>query len=161
MFIPIEPAFTLSTQIDETLFIEALEKKIVIVTPSTLHVTLRTIEHMWRQEYQSRNAIEIAKRSGALYDKFVGFVADLEDIGQKLQATQKSYDSAHRRLSSGRGNLINQAETIRQLGAKARKKMSLSVVSIANEDPDYDAEVLEHALDPMDREPELVTGTLG
>lgn len=161
MFVPIEPAFTLAIELDETLFIEALEKKIVIITPSTLHVTLRTIEHMWRQEYQSRNAIEIAKRSGALYDKFVGFVEDLEDVGQKLHATQKSYDSAHRKLSSGQGNLINRAETIRQLGAKARKKLSLSVVSIANDGPYYDAEVLEEALDPMDGQPELITGIIG
>jgi DNA recombination protein RmuC len=135
MFVPIEPAFTLAMQLDETLFIEALEKKIVIVTPSTLHVTLRTIEHMWRQEYQSRNAIEIAKKSGDLYDKFVGFVGDLEDVGQKLRATQKSYDSAHSKLSSGHGNLIKRAETIRQLGAKASKKLPQIVLDGTIDDP--------------------------
>jgi DNA recombination protein RmuC len=134
MFVPIEPAFTLAMQLDETLFTEALEKKIVIVTPSTLHVTLRTIEHMWRQEDQSRNAIEVAKRSGALYDKFVGFVEDLEDVGQRLNATQKSYDNAHRKLSSGRGNLISRAEMIRQLGAKATKRLPQSVLTSAIED---------------------------
>jgi DNA recombination protein RmuC len=134
MFVPIEPAYTFAVQIDQMLFTEALEKKIVIVTPSTLHATLRTIEHMWRQEYQSKNAIEIAKRSGALFDKFVGFVEDLEDVGQKLHATQKSYDSAHRKLSSGQGNLINRAELIRQLGAKASKSLPQHVLTAAIED---------------------------
>jgi DNA recombination protein RmuC len=156
MFVPIEPAFTLAMQLDETLFIEALEKKIVIVTPSTLHVTLRTIEHMWRQEDQSRNAIEIAKRSGALYDKFVGFVEDLEDVGQKLYATQKSYDSAHSKLSSGQGNLIKRAETIRQLGAKATKKLPQIVLDGTIDDPGETSVADVEAV--LNFEPELLAG---
>ena len=84
MFVPIEAAYTLALELDQTLFTDALEKKILIVIPSTLHITLRTIDYMWRQEHQSQNAIEIAKRSGALFDKFVGFVEALEDVGQIL-----------------------------------------------------------------------------
>jgi DNA recombination protein RmuC len=153
MFVPIEPAYTLALQFDQTLFTEAFEKKIVIVIPSTLHITLRTIEHMWRQEYQSRNAIEIAKRSGALYDKFVGFVEDLEDVGQKLHATQKSYDSAHKKLSSGQGNLINRAELIRQLGAKASKSLPQRVLTAAIEDPS--SESVEQGQVDIEIEPRL------
>jgi DNA recombination protein RmuC len=135
MFIPIEPAYTLAVEADPTIFNDALEKRVVIVTPSTLHATLRTIAHIWRQEYQSVNAIEIAKKSGALYDKLVGFVEDLEEIGSRLAATQRSYENAHNKLFSGKGNLVNRAETIRQLGAKASKKLPQRIVSPAIEDP--------------------------
>jgi len=100
----------------------------VIVTPTTLLVTLRTIENIWRYERQSANAQEIAKRAGGLYDKLVGFVADMEVIGNRLQSVQTVYDDAVRKLSSGRGNLIRRAESMRQLGAESSKSLPKSWV---------------------------------
>ena len=103
-------------------------RNIVIVTPTTLLVTLRTIENIWRYERQSANAQEIAKRAGGLYDKLVGFVADMEVIGNRLQSVQTVYDDAVRKLSSGRGNLIRRAESMRQLGAESSKSLPKSWV---------------------------------
>jgi DNA recombination protein RmuC len=155
MFIPVEPAYTLAVGLDSTIFDEALRKKIVIVTPSTLHAMLRTIALVWRQEYQSRNAIEIAQRSGALYDKFTGFVGDLEEIGDKLQATQRSYDEAHKKLCSGQGNLISRAEKIRELGAKARKKLPQHLLIADSVENASDEPSLEQENAVIDLESEL------
>jgi DNA recombination protein RmuC len=133
MFVPVEPAFTLAVQTDPSIYGYAFERNVVIVTPSTLHATMHTIANIWRQENQNRNAMEIAKKSGDLYDKFVGFVQDLEDIGVKIAATQKTYDNAHKKLTSGRGNLVNRVETIRELGAKAQKKLPQHLLAAAED----------------------------
>jgi DNA recombination protein RmuC len=123
LFIPIEAAFSLAIQNDNDLFSEAFNQNIVMVAPSTLLATLRTIQNIWRYENQNRNAQKIANTAGRLYDKFANFVADVEEIGSKLQSTQRAYDSAHNKLVSGKGNLINRAETMRELGAKVSKSL--------------------------------------
>jgi DNA recombination protein RmuC len=123
LFIPIEPAFAAALQYDANLYYEAFDKNIVIVSPSTLLATLATIDSVWKQEYQNKNAMEIAKRGGALYDKFVLFVESMNDIGQRIRQTQDSYDEAMGRLSTGAGNLVRQAEMIRKLGAKTSKQL--------------------------------------
>lgn len=134
MFIPIEPAFTLAVQHDMNLFNEAFDKNIIVVSPSTLLATLRTIASIWRQENQNRNALEIAKQAGDLYDKFVAFADDLEEVGNKIKATQTSYDKAYNKLVSGKGNLMSRAERIRELGAKASKKLPERVLTQAIEE---------------------------
>lgn len=123
LFIPIEPAFGAALQYDSDLYYQAFDKNIVIVSPSTLLATLATIDSVWKQEYQNKNAMEIAKRGGALYDKFVLFVESMNDIGQRIRQTQDSYDEAMGRLSTGAGNLVRQAEMIRKLGAKTSKQL--------------------------------------
>lgn len=128
LFIPIEPAFGTALQYDSNLYYEAFDQNIVIVSPSTLLATLATIDSVWKQEYQNKNAMEIAKRGGALYDKFVLFVESMNDIGQRIRQTQHSYDEAMNRLSIGSGNLVRQAEMIRKLGAKASKQLPEGLV---------------------------------
>ena len=128
MFLPIEPAFSLALQNDSGLFQEAYDKNIVIVSPTTLLATLRTIASIWRQENQNKNAIEIARQSGALYDKFVGFVEDLQTIGSRIEQTQNAYSDAMKKLSTGRGNLLNSAQKIKKLGAKASKSLPDSMI---------------------------------
>ncbi len=123
MFIPIEPAFGLAMQHSPDLYNEAFDKNIIIVSPTTLLATLATIENVWKQEYQNRHAMEIAERGGLLYDKFVGFVEDMQDIGNRIDQTQNSYQNAMGKLSEGRGNLVRQTEMLRELGAKASKKL--------------------------------------
>lgn len=123
LFIAVEPAFMLAFSHDQNLFNDALSKNVLLVSPSTLLANLRTIAYIWRQEKQTRNAQEIAQQCAKLYDKFVGFVEDLEDIGKKLGQTQKSFDDAKSKLSSGRGNLIRQVELVKKLGVKPTKKL--------------------------------------
>lgn len=134
MFMPIEPAFALAVQQDAGLFNEAFEMNIVIVSPSTLLATLRTIASIWRQENQNRNALEIAKQAGALYDKFVNFYNDLVDVGKKLDAAKDSYEEAMRKIHDGRGNLIAGVEKMKQLGAKASKSLPPAALNRANFD---------------------------
>ena len=124
MFVPIEPAFLLALKTAPNLYQEALAKNIVLVCPSTLMATLRTVAHLWRQDHQNRNALEIAKQCGTLYDKFVGFVEDLEKLGQRLDQAQTSYHDAFNKLKSGKGNLIRTAEKVRELGVKPSKNIS-------------------------------------
>ena len=123
LFIPIEASFSVAVQEDQELFSFAWDQKVVIVSPSTLLATLRTISSIWQQENQTRNALEIARQSGALYDKFVGFIADMETIGKNLATTQKTYESAVNKLHTGSGNLVRRAENIKKLGAKASKNL--------------------------------------
>jgi len=123
LFIPIESSFSVAVQEDQDLFSYAWDNKVVIVSPSTLLATLRTIASIWQQENQNRNALEIARQSGALYDKFVSFIADMESIGKGLESTRKIYDQASNKLYSGSGNLVKRAETIRKLGAKTTKEL--------------------------------------
>jgi DNA recombination protein RmuC len=128
MFIPVESAFMLAIEKDNEIFRKAFDQNIMIVSPSTLLVTLRTIENIWRYEHQNKNALEIADRAKKLHEKFVGFVEDLEKVGVQLEGTRKTYDSARNKLVSGRGNLISQAETLIELGVKSRKQLPASVV---------------------------------
>ena len=123
LFIPIEPAFTLAVQQEPELFNDAYSKNIVIVSPTTLIATLRTISSIWKQEYQNKNAIEIARQSGALYDKFQAFTEDLINVGKHLTGTQKAYQESMKKLSEGNGNLIRRAENLKKLGAKASKQI--------------------------------------
>jgi DNA recombination protein RmuC len=133
LFMPVEPAFSLAVQHDISLFNEAFEKNIVLVSPATLLATLKTIASIWRQEKQNKNAIEIARQGGALYDKFEGFVRDLIEIGNKLKGTQKSYDDAMKKLYSGTGNLVKRAEDIRKLGAKVTKSLPQNLIDRMDE----------------------------
>ena len=133
MFVPVEPAFTLAMQSDDTLFDHAFRQNVVIVTPSTLLATLRTVASIWRQEKQTRNALDIAQRSGALYDKFVGFFEDMAEIGLRIDKSHEAYESAMNKLKTGRGNLVNQVQTLHKLGAKAKKALPEDVVEQATE----------------------------
>lgn len=123
LFVPIESSFSIAVQEDQELFSYAWDNKVVIVSPSTLLATLRTIASIWQQENQTRNALEIARQSGALYDKFVAFIADMDAIGKSLDSTRKTYDQATNKLYTGTGNLVKRAENIRKLGAKASKEL--------------------------------------
>ncbi len=123
LFVPIESSFSVAIEADQELFSFAWDNKVVIVSPSTLLATLRTIASIWQQENQTRNAFEIARQGGALYDKFVGFITDLETIGKNLETTRKNYDLAMNKLNDGRGNLIRSAEKLKELGAKASKEL--------------------------------------
>jgi DNA recombination protein RmuC len=136
MFIPIEPAFILAIQFGENLYVDAYDKNIVIVSPSTLLATLRTIANIWKQEYQNQNVIEIAKQSGALYDKFVGFVEDLKSVGERMDQAKGSYVDAMKKLSEGSGNLVRRAEKIKQLGAKTSKSLPQNILNRAEQDDD-------------------------
>ncbi|MEZ5106496.1 MAG: DNA recombination protein RmuC [Draconibacterium sp.] len=123
LFIPIESSFSIAIQEDQDLFSFAWDLKVVLVSPSTLLATLRTIASIWQQENQTRNALEIARQGGALYDKFVGFIADMEKIGKNIVVTQNSYNDAMNKLQTGSGNLIKRAENIKKLGAKTSKEL--------------------------------------
>lgn len=136
MFMPIEPAFAYAVQSDASLFTDAFERNIVIVSPSTLLATLRTIASIWRQENQNKNALEIAKQSGDMLDKFTAFVDDLISVGKGLMTAKDNYDKAMNKLVDGRGNLVNRAEKIKQLGAKASKTLPPSILNRADLDDD-------------------------
>ncbi|MFM6922213.1 MAG: DNA recombination protein RmuC, partial [Polynucleobacter victoriensis] len=113
---------------------DALKKNIVIVCPSTLLATVRTVAHLWRQEQQNRNAQEIARQCASLYDKFVGFVEDLEKVGQRLEQAQISYSDAVGKLKTGRGNLIRTAENVKKLGVKPNKSLPSKLTDVADDD---------------------------
>ena len=123
LFVPIEAAFAAALQADPELFQEAWSKHIVIVSPTTLLATLRVIDSLWRQERQSQNAREIAERAGQLYDKFVAFVGDLDEVGSRLQQLDKAYAAARNKLVEGRGNLVGRVENLKLLGARASKAL--------------------------------------
>lgn len=132
MFVPIEPAFSLAVQHDATLFQDAYDKNIVLVSPTTLIATLRTIANIWKHEYQSQNAMEIAQQGGALYDKFVGFVEDLTQIGRQLDTTQRVYVDAMKKLYEGKGNLVRRVEHIKTLGVRTSKALAKNLVDRAH-----------------------------
>lgn len=134
MFIPIEPAFGLAMQRAPNLFYEALENNIVIVCPSTLLATLRTISNIWKQEKQNKNALEIAKRGGELYDKFVSFTEDLLRVGKSLDDSKKVYVEAMRKLTEGPGNLVSRTHKLKELGAKTTKSISDNLLQRANDE---------------------------
>jgi len=131
LFIPIEPAFAVAINADNSLYNKAFEKNIVIVTPSTLLATLRTVDSMWNNEKQQQNAIEIARQAGALYDKFEGLVKDLTGVGKKIDDAKKDYSSAMNKLVEGKGNLITSVEKIKKLGAKAKKALPEAIINRA------------------------------
>lgn len=134
LFMPIEGAFLLALEQDNTFFKTAYEQNIVVVSPSTLLVTLRTIEHIWRSEYQERNAKAIAESAEALYEKLVAFVEDMEKIGEQISRTQKSYEGAMNKLTSGKGNLIRRVESMRKLGLKPKKLLPTSITDTEEEE---------------------------
>ena len=136
MFIPIEPAFAIAINDDNSLYNKAFEKNIVIVTPSTLLATLRTIDTMWNNEKQQQNAIEIARQAGALYDKFQGLLSDLIGIGKRIDDSKKEYSNAMNKLFEGRGNLITSVQKLKKLGAKAKKSLPEAIVKRAKIDED-------------------------
>ena len=134
LFMPIEAAYSVANQQDPELFQFAFEKNIIFVVPTTLLTTLKTVQNLWRLAQQNKNANEIAEKAGALYDKFVAFVDDLDEVGNKIDASKKSFEKAHNKLQSGRGNLIKRAESLRELGAKTSKKQKSDLLANANED---------------------------
>lgn len=136
MFIPIEPAFAIAINDDNSLYNKAFEKNIVIVTPSTLLATLRTIDSMWNNEKQQQNALEIAKQAGSLYDKFEGLYNDLIGIGKKLDGAKSDYSSAMNKLVDGRGNLISSVQKLKKMGAKAKKELPEAILKRADQDED-------------------------
>ncbi len=134
MFVPIETAFSVAINQDPALYNKAFEKNIVIVTPSTLLATLRTIDTMWNNEKQQRNAIEIARQAGALYDKFEGFVTDLTRVGKKMDEAKNEYRGAMNKLVEGRGNIIISIEKLKKMGAKAKKSLPDKILKRAEDD---------------------------
>ena len=134
LFIPIEPAFAVALNADNHLYNKAFEKNIVIVTPSTLLATLRTIDSMWNNEKQQRNALEIARQAGALYDKFQGLLTDLISIGKRIDDSKKEYSGAMNKLFEGRGNLITSVEKLKKMGAKAKKSLPQNIIERAKTD---------------------------
>ncbi|ALM50693.1 DNA polymerase V [Flavobacterium psychrophilum] len=131
LFIPMEPAFAIALNEDATLYGKAFERNIVIVTPSTLLATLRTIDSMWSNQKQQENAYEIARQAGALYDKFEGFVGDLTKVGNKMKDAQNEYQNAMGKLVDGRGNIITSIEKLKKMGAKAKKSLPENILSRA------------------------------
>ena len=132
LFIPIESAFAIALNQDTTLYNRAFEKNIIIVTPSTLLATLRTIDSMWTNQKQQENALEIARQAGALYDKFEGFVLDLVKIGKKMDEAKVEYQGAMNKLVDGKGNLITSVEKLKKMGAKAKKSLPENIINRAN-----------------------------
>ncbi|WP_163444706.1 DNA recombination protein RmuC [Flavobacterium columnare] len=133
LFVPIEPAFAIALQEDATLYNKAFEKNIVIVTPSTLLATLRTIDSMWANQKQQENAYEIARQAGALYDKFEGFVQDLIKIGKRMDEAKNEYSGAMNKLVEGKGNLITSVEKLKKMGAKAKKSLPEAIINRAEQ----------------------------
>jgi len=133
MFVPIEPALLIALNEERKIYLEALDKNVVLVSTSTLLATLSTVASIWKQEDQKRNVLEIAKESGLLYDKFEGFVQDLIKIGKALNSSQESYQNAMNKLSSGRGNMIKKIENLKKLGAKTKKSLPQNIIDRANE----------------------------
>lgn len=131
MFIPIEPAFMMAVTHDNDLFMEAWDKNVLLVSPSTLLFVVRTVAHLWRQEQQTRNSQDIAKRGAELYDRLVGFVEDLQSVGTHLGRAQSSFESAQKKLAVGKGNVIRQAEMLKELGVKPSKGLPSSLVDMS------------------------------
>lgn len=136
MFVPNEPALMLALNEDKNLYLNALEKNIVLVSASTLLATLSTVASIWKQEDQKRNALEIAKEGGLLYDKFEGFVQDLIKVGKSLKSSKDSYEDAMNKLTEGRGNIIKKIENLKDLGAKTKKSLPQNIIDRANQDED-------------------------
>ena len=157
LFIPIEPAFLLAHQEDEALVHDALKQNVMVVSPTTLMYSLKTIEFLWRNEQQNKNAAKIAEEAGKLYDKFVSFSETLVDVGDKLNKAQTAYDKATSHLSTGRGSLVSKVEGLKKLGVKAKKQLPEALLDAAEALPLPAAEVLL----PPPSTPHLNARTLG
>jgi DNA recombination protein RmuC len=134
MFVPLEPAFMLAVTNDRELFQQAWDKNVLLVSPSTLLFVVRTVAYLWRQEGLSRNAKEISNRGAELYDKLVGFVSDLQKVGERIQQAQNCYNDARKKFSEGNGNVIRQAEMLKNLGVKPTKALPAQWVEPAMEE---------------------------
>jgi DNA recombination protein RmuC len=137
LFVPIEPAFSSAVKEDSRLFLDALDKNIVLVTTSTLLATMRTVSYIWKQEKQKKSVLEIARQSGLLYDKFVNFVDDLKSIGQKIDSAQDSYHDAMNKLVDSKkfgDTLIGRAQKIKELGAKTSKSLPQEMLDFGEEE---------------------------
>jgi DNA recombination protein RmuC len=143
LFVPIEAAFSAALQAEPNLFQEAFDRNIVIVSPTTLLATLRVIDSLWKQERQSQNAREIAERAGWLYDKFVLFIQDLDEVGNRLQQLDKAYSAARNKLTDGRGNLVSRSEQLKLLGARASKNLPADLLERAMTDDEGLAQLPE------------------
>ncbi len=143
LFVPIETAFSIAINRDTSIYNKAFERNIVIVTPSTLLATLRTIDSMWSNEKQRRNAIEIARQAGALYDKFEGFVTDLTKVGKKMEDARTEYRGAMNKLVEGRGNIVTTIEKLKRMGAKAKKSLPENLLKRAGEQEEEEEEQQE------------------
>lgn len=131
LFMPVEPAYLLAIQHEPQLWSYAYEKRILLISPTNLVAVLKMIESLWKQEYQNRNVLEIARQGGELYDKFAGLVDDLLDVGNKLKQTQRSYEASMNKLSTGRGNLVKKAQDLQKLGVKTKKTLPENLISRA------------------------------
>jgi len=138
MFIPNEGAYLAAMNLDPMLWQEAYDRRVIIISPTHLISAVRLIEQLWRQDDMKRNVIEIATESGKMYDKFVGFMDDMSRIGRSIESTQNAYDSALKKLRTGTGNLINRAENLRKLGAKATKRLAVTAIDDDKETADSD-----------------------
>ena len=136
MFIPIEPAYILAIQSEKSLYEEALEKRIVFVSPTLLIPSLQLIKNVWKQEYQNRHVLDIANKAGDLYDKFVLFTDDLINLGRQMEATKKTYESAMNKLAVGNGNIVRKIEDLKKLGAKATKSIDAKLLGRSEEQAD-------------------------
>jgi DNA recombination protein RmuC len=133
LFMPVEPAYLIAMQAEPDIWSYAYERRVLLISPTNLIAALRMISNLWRVEYQNKNAIEIARQSADLLDKFVGFVEDLQDVGKKLEATRESYDASMNKLTTGKGNLIRRTEKIKELGAKPSKEIPRSLLDKSEE----------------------------
>ncbi len=141
MFVPVEPAFMLAAGEDPELLMEAMSRNVMVVSPTTLLISLRMIANIWRYESQNRNAEELVRQCAAMYDKFVGFVADLDAVGKSLDIAQRTHADALSKLTSGKGNLVRRAEQIRELGVKPSKALPPSLVQRADDEDEATAEL--------------------
>jgi DNA recombination protein RmuC len=132
MFIPNEPAYLLVLQQESDIWHYAYKKRVLLISPTNLIAALKLIVDLWKREYQNQNALEIAKKGAALYDKFVNFVDDLKNIGSHIEKTQISYDSAFKKLSGGRGNLVRQAEQLKSFGLNTKKELPGSLIDMSD-----------------------------
>ena len=148
LFVPIEPAFGAALKADPGLYEYAFRRRIVLVTSTTLMATLRAVENVWRIEKQNLNAEQIAKKAGDLYDKFVGFINDLESVGKAIEKADNSYQKAVNKLHTGHGNLLNRTEALKKLGIKAKKELPLSYQEKIEESTD----ALEEIMTPEEEE---------
>jgi DNA recombination protein RmuC len=128
MYVPIEPALMVALRNDKNIFLDALHKNVVLVSTSTLLATMSTVASIWKQEDQKQNVIEIAKQAGSLYDKFEGFIQDMIKIGNQINASKNSYDSAMNKLSTGKGNIVGKIEQLKKLGANAQKSLPENLI---------------------------------
>ena len=133
LFMPVEPAYLIAMQAEPDIWSFAYERRVLLISPTNLIAVLRMVSNLWRVEYQNKNAVEIAKQSGDLLDKFVGFLEDLEDVGRKLESTRQSFDASMNKLSTGKGNLIRRTEKIKELGAKTTKELPRTLLEKADE----------------------------